>query len=147
MWLPWTKSFFFYLQIYVFFWYSVCHSSVLPSENCRLIIFPLQVSSAWLNLRQRNTYPAHSLPRWMKSPLASSGLGCTLNSLDNSCNSYQELGSNVVEIVNDSRHKAQAMVDTAIQVWVSTTPLSLSLKLLTSLDLSLQIRSIDMHLY
>ncbi|KAM7469552.1 hypothetical protein LguiA_007735 [Lonicera macranthoides] len=55
----------------------------------------------------------------MKCPSVSSGLGCTINSLDNSCNSYQELGINVVEIVNDSWHRAQTMVDTAIQVFSS----------------------------
>lgn len=75
----------------------------------------MQVSSALLHLRQRNTYPADTLPPWLKPPANSSVHGGLTSCLDNSSIS-QESGSNVVEIVKGSRLKAHTMVDAAIQV-------------------------------
>ncbi|GLT61171.1 hypothetical protein SLA2020_338940 [Shorea laevis] len=75
-----------------------------------------QVSSALLHLRQRNTYPADTLPPWLKPPANSSVHGGLTSCLDNSSIS-QESGSNVVEIVKGSRLKAHTMVDAAIQAF------------------------------
>ncbi|XP_059437111.1 protein ALWAYS EARLY 2-like isoform X2 [Corylus avellana] len=74
------------------------------------------VSSALLHMRQRNTYPADTLPPWLKPPANSSVHGGLTNCLDNSSIS-QESGSNVVEIVKGSRLKAHTMVDAAIQAF------------------------------
>ncbi|KAK3041995.1 hypothetical protein RJ639_002303 [Escallonia herrerae] len=71
-----------------------------------------EVSSALLNLRQRNTYPVNSLPPWPKAPAMPSGL---LDPLDRFSTDPQEFGSNVVGIVTNSRSKAQTMVAAAIQ--------------------------------
>lgn len=79
--------------------------------ECRCV----QVSSALLHLRQRNTYPADTLPPWLKPPANSSVHGGLTSCLDNSSIS-QESGSNVDEIVKGSRLKAHTMVDAAIQV-------------------------------
>lgn len=88
-------------------------SSIKRSENFKQQY--AMVSSALLNLRQRNTYPANSLPPWLKSPASSSGLVGPIKSLDNSSVNNQELGSSVVVTVNNSKLEAQAMVHTAIQ--------------------------------
>jgi len=74
------------------------------------------VSSALLHLRQRNTYPADTLPPWLKPPANSNVHGGLTSCLDNSSIS-QESGSNVVEIVKGSRLKAHTMVDAAIQAF------------------------------
>ncbi|KAK2976047.1 hypothetical protein RJ640_024775 [Escallonia rubra] len=71
-----------------------------------------EVSSALLNLRQRNSYPVNSLPPWPK-PLA---MPCGLSDpLVRFSTDSQEFGSNVVGIVTNSRSKAQMMVAAAIQ--------------------------------
>lgn len=75
----------------------------------------MQVSSALLNLRQRNTYPANSLPPWLKQPANSTIYGGLPSSFDSSIS--QESGSSVAEIVEVSRSKAHMMVNAAIQVW------------------------------
>lgn len=75
----------------------------------------LQASSALVQLRERNTYTGHPLPPWLK-PQANSG---NLVGLPGSGNKYllsQESGCNVLEIVDGSKLKARAMVDTAIKV-------------------------------
>ncbi|XP_041020080.1 protein ALWAYS EARLY 2 isoform X2 [Juglans microcarpa x Juglans regia] len=74
-----------------------------------------QVSSALLDLRQRNTYPGNTLPPWMKLP-TNSNVHCGLTSSDNSSIS-QESASSIVEIVKGSRLKAHTMVDAAIQAF------------------------------
>ncbi|KAA8545133.1 hypothetical protein F0562_019978 [Nyssa sinensis] len=74
-----------------------------------------QVSSALLNLRERNTYPGNSLSPLLKPPAISSGLSAPPSSVGCSAIDYQESGSNVVEIVRYSRSKAHVMVDAAIQ--------------------------------
>ncbi|KAK3012841.1 hypothetical protein RJ639_008620 [Escallonia herrerae] len=71
-----------------------------------------EVSSALLNLRQRNTYPVNSLPPWPKALAMPSGLP---DPLDRFSTDPQEFGSNVVGIVTNSRSKAQTMVAAAIQ--------------------------------
>ncbi|GKU97737.1 hypothetical protein SLEP1_g10838 [Rubroshorea leprosula] len=76
-----------------------------------------QASSALLHLRQRNTYPANSLPPWLKRPD-----GCSFsNGLIRPVDSLvpQELGSGVIEIVKGSRLKAESMVDAAIKAMSS----------------------------
>ncbi|KAM3704850.1 hypothetical protein ACJW31_03G037000 [Castanea mollissima] len=75
-----------------------------------------QVSSALLNLRQRNTYPGNTLHPWLKPPSNSSLNGSLTSCYDNSFIS-QESGSSVVEIVNGSRLRAHTMVDAAIQAF------------------------------
>ncbi|GFY91930.1 similar to ALWAYS EARLY 2 [Actinidia rufa] len=67
----------------------------------------IKVSSALLNSRQSNTYPWESLPSCLKPLATSSGF----NALHD-----QESGSNVIEIIKDSRFKAHKMVDAAVQV-------------------------------
>jgi hypothetical protein len=79
--------------------------------DCSLV----QVSSALLNLRQRNTYPGNTLPPWLKPSSNSIVNGGLTGCFDNSFIS-QESGSSVVDIVNGSRLKAHTMVDAAIQV-------------------------------
>ncbi|KAM4108320.1 hypothetical protein ACJW30_03G038100 [Castanea mollissima] len=74
------------------------------------------VSSALLNLRQRNTYPGNTLHPWLKPPSNSSLNGSLTSCYDNSFIS-QESGSSVVEIVNGSRLRAHTMVDAAIQAF------------------------------
>ncbi|KAL6278601.1 hypothetical protein ACE6H2_022202 [Prunus campanulata] len=76
-----------------------------------------QVSSALLNLRQRNTYPANSLPPWLKQPANSTVYGGLPSSFDSSIS--QESGSSVAEIVEVSRSKAHMMVNAAIQAMSS----------------------------
>ena len=85
----------------------------------------VQVSSALLNLRQRNTYPGNTLHPWLKPPSNSSLNGSLTSCYDNSFIS-QESGSSVVEIVDGSRLRAHTMVDAAIQVWRASV-VSLSL--------------------
>ncbi|KAM0992063.1 hypothetical protein ACFX2I_010327 [Malus domestica] len=75
-----------------------------------------QVSSALVNLRQRNTYPANSLPPWMKQP-ANSTIHGDPSSFDSSIS--QESGSSVADIVEVSKSKAHMMVNAAIQVMAS----------------------------
>ncbi|BBH06552.1 DIRP domain-containing protein [Prunus dulcis] len=75
------------------------------------------VSSALLNLRQRNTYPANSLPPWLKQPANSTIYGGLPSSFDSSIS--QESGSSVAEIVEVSRSKAHMMVNAAIQAMSS----------------------------
>ncbi|KAM4108323.1 hypothetical protein ACJW30_03G038100 [Castanea mollissima] len=75
-----------------------------------------KVSSALLNLRQRNTYPGNTLHPWLKPPSNSSLNGSLTSCYDNSFIS-QESGSSVVEIVNGSRLRAHTMVDAAIQAF------------------------------
>ncbi|KAM1051853.1 protein ALWAYS EARLY 2-like isoform X1 [Malus sylvestris] len=75
-----------------------------------------QVSSALVNLRQRNTYPANSLPPWMKQPANSTIYGGP-SSFDSSIS--QESGSSVADIVEVSKSKAHMMVNAAIQAMAS----------------------------
>ncbi|XP_057499350.1 protein ALWAYS EARLY 3-like isoform X3 [Actinidia eriantha] len=67
----------------------------------------IKVSSALLNSRQSNTYPWESLPSCLKPLATSSGFNAPHD---------QESGSNVIEIIKDSRFKAHKMVDAAVQV-------------------------------
>ena len=75
----------------------------------------MQVSSALLDLRQRNTYPGNALLPWLKAPANSATHGCLPGSSD-SFSIPQDSGSSVIEIVKGSTLKAQGMVDAAIQV-------------------------------
>ncbi|PSS24589.1 Protein ALWAYS EARLY like isoform 2 [Actinidia chinensis var. chinensis] len=70
----------------------------------------IKVSSALLNSRQSNTYPWESLPSCLKPLATSSGFNAPHD---------QESGSNVIEIIKDSRFKAHKMVDAAVQVIAS----------------------------
>ncbi|XP_058224285.1 protein ALWAYS EARLY 2-like [Rhododendron vialii] len=76
-----------------------------------------KVSSAVLNLRPCNTYPGNSLSPRMKPSATSGGVNGPTSSMEHHLISDldSELGSDVVEIVQDSRFKAQTMVDTAMQ--------------------------------
>ncbi|KAG5541502.1 hypothetical protein RHGRI_021357 [Rhododendron griersonianum] len=76
-----------------------------------------KVSSAVLNLRPCNTYPGNSLSPRMKPSATSGGVSGPTSSMEHHLISDldSELGSDVVEIVQDSRFKAQTMVDTAMQ--------------------------------
>ncbi|XP_028770851.1 protein ALWAYS EARLY 2 [Neltuma alba] len=77
-----------------------------------------QVSSALLNLRQRNTYTGNSPLPWVKTPASfnvQDDLPCALDS-----SLTQELASGVIEIIKGSRLRAHAMVDAAIQTLSST---------------------------
>ncbi|GLT50448.1 hypothetical protein SLA2020_239340 [Shorea laevis] len=70
-------------------------------------------SSALLHLRQRNTYPANSLPPWLNPKVISNfsnGLTRPVDSLV-----PQELGPDIIEIIKGSRLKAHAMVDASIK--------------------------------
>jgi hypothetical protein len=72
-----------------------------------------QVASALLTLRQRNTYngnPANQLPRSMETYGGASDL---LNNAG--FNNSQDTGTQVVEIIENSRRKAKMMVDAAVQ--------------------------------
>ncbi|KAK9016556.1 hypothetical protein V6N11_079051 [Hibiscus sabdariffa] len=77
-----------------------------------------QVSSALLNLRQRNTYPANPPLPWQKPPTNLDFFGGLTSSLDSSLIT-PEVGSVVGDIVNGSRLKAHAMVDAAIKAMSS----------------------------
>ncbi|KAK8488583.1 hypothetical protein V6N13_027535 [Hibiscus sabdariffa] len=77
-----------------------------------------KVSSALLNLRQRNTYPANPLLPWQKPPTNLDFFGGLTSSLDSSLIT-PEVGSVVGDIVNGSRLKAHAMVDAAIKAMSS----------------------------
>ncbi|KAJ4746084.1 ALWAYS EARLY 2 [Rhynchospora pubera] len=78
-----------------------------------------QVASALLTLRQRNTYivnPANPLPRSTET------YGAPPDSLNNAgFNNSQDAGSQVVEIIENSRRKAKMMVDAAVQVMCTTS--------------------------
>ncbi|KAK3189776.1 hypothetical protein Dsin_029337 [Dipteronia sinensis] len=74
-----------------------------------------QVSSALFCLRQRNTYQGNIPLIWPK-PIASLGEPAGhSSSLDHSAYQTLESGSQVAEIVESSRTKAQKMVDAAVQ--------------------------------
>lgn len=75
----------------------------------------MQVSSALLDLRQRNSYPGNALLPWLKAP-ANIGVHSALPGSLDSFSIPQDSGSSVIEIVKGSTVKAQAMVDAAIQV-------------------------------
>ncbi|XP_059652430.1 protein ALWAYS EARLY 3 isoform X2 [Cornus florida] len=82
-----------------------------PSMVAHIHAREVDVSSATLKLRKHNTYSASRTP-WLKPPAVSSGP-------DHCSSNYQESGSNVVEIVKDSRCKAHTMVDTALKAMSS----------------------------
>ncbi|PWA60554.1 hypothetical protein CTI12_AA358410 [Artemisia annua] len=73
-----------------------------------------QVTAALLNLRQRNTHPSNPLPPWPKLQSSSSGIAGPISSVDNFSLNNQ-LPSNVVELVNNSRFEAHKLVHTAFQ--------------------------------
>ena len=81
----------------------------------------MQASSALLNLRQRNAYPANPLSPWQKPPTNSNFLGGLTSSVDSSLVS-PESGSVVGEIVKGSRLMAHSMVNAAIKVQLSFHP-------------------------
>lgn len=76
-------------------------------------LFLVQVSSALLRLRQRNTYHGQTQTAWSKSIASPGG---HLSSLDLVAHQPKESASHVAEIVGTSRIKAQKMVDAAVQV-------------------------------
>ncbi|XP_039040470.1 protein ALWAYS EARLY 2-like isoform X5 [Hibiscus syriacus] len=92
---------------------SGCMENAMGPVN--MLATPIKASSALLNLRQRNTYPANPLLPWQKPPtnldFFSSFTSCTLDS----SLIAQEVGSVVGDIVNGSRLKAYALVDVAIK--------------------------------
>ncbi|PIA44527.1 hypothetical protein AQUCO_01700251v1 [Aquilegia coerulea] len=78
-----------------------------------------QVSSALLYLRQRNTYQQSSPRPWLRPMTRSSSLAEPRSCFDHYAVPREESGSNVVEIVERSRWKAQKMVDAATQAMSS----------------------------
>lgn len=82
-----------------------------------LFFYHMQVSSALLRLRKRNTYQGIS-PAMLFNPLASlndpDGRSSSLSF--SACNT-QEFGSQVAEIVESSKSKARKVVGAATQVW------------------------------
>ncbi|KAJ4797445.1 ALWAYS EARLY 2 [Rhynchospora pubera] len=78
-----------------------------------------QVASALLTLRDRNTYnvnPANPLPRSTET------YGAPSDSLNHAgFNNSLETGTQVVEIIENSRRKAKMMVDAAVQVMCTTS--------------------------
>ncbi|PON37845.1 Protein LIN-9/Protein ALWAYS EARLY [Trema orientale] len=91
------------------------------SKDCELFkkhYATVLVSSALLDLRQRNTYPGNALFPGRKTPVNSTTHGGLPGSFDNFSIS-QDSGSSVVEIVKGSTIKAQTMVDAAIQAFSS----------------------------
>ncbi|XP_024026911.1 protein ALWAYS EARLY 2 [Morus notabilis] len=76
------------------------------------------VSSALLDLRQRNSYRGNALLPWLKAP-ANIGVHSVLPGSLDSFSIPQDSGSSVIEIVKGSTVKAQAMVDAAIQAFSS----------------------------
>ncbi|GAV73140.1 Myb_DNA-binding domain-containing protein/DIRP domain-containing protein [Cephalotus follicularis] len=73
-----------------------------------------QVSSALFCLRQRNTYQENSVMR-LKPMVSLADLGNCTSSYDRPVYHTQEYGSQVAEIVESSRTRAQTMVDAAMQ--------------------------------
>ena len=78
--------------------------------------FHIQVASALLSLRQRNTFhghPTQSYPKCTEN-------GGSFNRTPDACNLFgyinQESGSQVMEVIETSRGRAKTMVDVAIQV-------------------------------
>lgn len=79
-----------------------------------------KVSSAVLNLRQCNTYLENLLCRRLKTSAMSGGFNGPTSSMDHHLYDYLDSDSgSTVEIVQDSRFKAQTMVDTAMQAMSS----------------------------
>ncbi|KAF5194006.1 Always early [Thalictrum thalictroides] len=78
-----------------------------------------QVSSALLYLRQRNTYQLNSPHPWLNPKTRSSSLAEPRSYFDHYAVPGEDSGSNVVEIVESSRWKAQKMVDAAMQAMSS----------------------------
>lgn len=76
----------------------------------------MQVSSALIRLRQRNTYRGNSPVTWPKPMASLADPGGLMSSFDCSSCYTQESGTHVVEIVESSRKKARTMVDAAMQV-------------------------------
>lgn len=76
----------------------------------------MQVSSALLFLRQRNTYQGNIPLLWSKSMASLGDPSAHSSSFDYMAYQTQESGSHVAEIVESSRTKAQKMVDAAVQV-------------------------------
>lgn len=76
------------------------------------MILSLQVASALLFLRQRNTYERNSTLSWNKSNETSIQQG----SFNLSSVVTNDSGSNVIEVIQSSRQKAKTMVDVAVQV-------------------------------
>ncbi|XWS58184.1 hypothetical protein CRYUN_Cryun08bG0013000 [Craigia yunnanensis] len=88
-------------------------------ESCLEVSEPFKkhiamASSALLNLRQRNAYPAIPPSPWQKPATNLNFFGGLTSSVDSSLVS-PEAGSVVGEIVKGSRLKAHAMVDAAIK--------------------------------
>lgn len=76
----------------------------------------MQVSSALLCLRQRNTYQGSSQNMLLKAMGSLNDPGSHSSSCVCSTCRIHEPGSNVAEIVESSRIRAQKMVDIAMQV-------------------------------
>lgn len=91
--------------------YFYCLTEAVSHSLCS----QMQVSSALLDLRQRNTYPGNALLPWLKTP-ANSGTHSCLPGSSDSFSIPQDSGSSLIEIVKGSTLKAQGMVDAAIQV-------------------------------
>lgn len=106
MWLP---------SLYTIICLFLVTISSLTAQQHLIGCSHMQVSSALLDLRQRNTYPGNDLLPGLKAPVSSATHGSLPGSFDN-FSIPQDSGSSVVEIVKGSTIKAQTMVDAAIQV-------------------------------
>ena len=106
-------------QLYIIFYICFVSISALTTQQHLIDCSHIQVSSALLDLRQRNTYQGNVLFSGLTTPVNSVTHGSLPSSFDNFSLS-QDLGSSVAEIVKGSTSKAQTMVDAAIQVqWLS----------------------------
>lgn len=76
----------------------------------------MQVSSALSRLRQRNTYQGISSPTLSKPVVSPSDPDGRASSLGGSYYNIRECGSQVAEIVESSRMRAQKLVGAALQV-------------------------------
>lgn len=76
----------------------------------------MQVASALLYLRKRNTFVGNSTSPHMGTVDSSNGTTGPTNSLNESVVIDRYSGSHVVEIVESSRCKAKTMVDLSVQV-------------------------------
>lgn len=76
----------------------------------------MQVASALLYLRKRNTFVGNSTPPQMGTIDNSNGTTGPSSSLNESVVIDRYLGSHVVGIVESSRRKAKTMVDLSVQV-------------------------------
>lgn len=78
-----------------------------------------QVASALLYLRQRNTYNGNTTPTWLRPAENCGVLAGPPGSSNSPIFISQDSGSHVMEVIDNSRRKARALVDTAVKAMCS----------------------------